>query len=30
VPIIRESMIVASKTFADFRAEKAAQNLLTA
>src|SRR6476620_7977611 len=26
VPIIRESMMVASKTFADFRAEKAAQN----
>jgi 4-carboxymuconolactone decarboxylase len=30
VPIIRESMMVASKTFADFRAEKAAQNPLTA
>jgi 4-carboxymuconolactone decarboxylase len=26
VPIIRESMMVASKAFADFRAEKAAQN----
>jgi len=30
VPIIRESMMVASKTFADFRAEKATQNPLTA
>jgi 4-carboxymuconolactone decarboxylase len=30
VPIIRESMMVASKAFADFRAEKAAQDLLTA
>src|ERR1700731_1533780 len=26
VPIIRESMMVASKAFADFRAEKAAEN----
>src|ERR1700680_3116787 len=30
VPIIRESMMVASKAFADFRAETAAQNPLTA
>jgi 4-carboxymuconolactone decarboxylase len=30
VPIIREAMMVASKAFADFRAEKAAQNPLTA
>src|SRR5712671_2214526 len=29
VPVIRESMMVASKAFADFRAEKAAQNLRT-
>jgi len=30
VPIIREAMMVASKAFVDFRAEKAAQNPLTA
>jgi 4-carboxymuconolactone decarboxylase len=30
VPIIRESMIVASKVFAEFRAEKAAEKPMTA
>ena len=30
VPIIRESMMVASKIFAEFRAEKAAEKPLTA
>jgi hypothetical protein len=30
VPIIRESMMVASRVFAEFRAEKAAEQPLTA